>query len=90
MTSPRVETSHDVCTRRNITCLLHASLPSMVASANYEQYSSFRGSVIPPELEGFQLGEEESELHSLVFDQPVTAFLPTERELISRSPSLYS
>lgn len=50
----------------------------MVASANYEQYSPFRGSVIPLELEGFQSSEEESELHSPVFDQPLTAFLPTE------------
>ncbi|KAF8267650.1 hypothetical protein EI94DRAFT_1700825 [Lactarius quietus] len=50
----------------------------MVASANYEQYSPFRRGVIPLELEGFQSSEEESELHSPVFDQPLTAFLPTE------------
>ena len=59
------------------------SLPSMVASANYEQYSPFRGSVIPLKPEGFPSSEEELELHSLVFDQLFTAFLPTERKLIS-------
>jgi hypothetical protein len=62
----------------------------MVASANYEQYSPFRGGVIPLELEGFQSSEEESELHSPVFDQPLTTFLPTERAFIFRSPSVYS
>ena len=64
------------------------SPPSMVASANYEQYSPFprlRGDV-PLELEGFQSSEEESELHSPVFDHPLTAFLPTERAFITRSP----
>ena len=55
----------------------------MVASANYEQYSPFRGSVIPLKPEGFPSSEEELELHSLVFDQLFTAFLPTERKLIS-------
>lgn len=61
----------------------------MVARASYEQYSLFPSGVVPPELEGFQSSEEESELHSPVFDQPLTAFLPTERAFITRSPCCF-
>ncbi|KAI9437449.1 hypothetical protein H4582DRAFT_2057821 [Lactarius indigo] len=38
----------------------------------------FPRGVIPLELEGCQSSEEESELHSPFFDQPLAAFLPTE------------
>ncbi|KAI9455242.1 hypothetical protein BJY52DRAFT_1280837 [Lactarius psammicola] len=59
----------------------------MVASSNYEQYSPFPKGVVPPELEGCQSSEEESELHSPFFDQPLTAFLPTEPRYQSIAPA---
>jgi hypothetical protein len=54
----------------------------MVTSEIYEQFSPFRGSVLPLELGGFQSSEEGSELHSHVFDQLLTAFLPAKRAFI--------
>ncbi|KAH8995196.1 hypothetical protein EDB86DRAFT_3077673 [Lactarius hatsudake] len=59
----------------------------MVASSNNEQYSPFPRGVIPFELEGCQSSEEESELHSPFFDQPLAAFLPTEPRYQSIAPA---
>jgi len=56
----------------------------MVASSNYEQYTPF-SRAIPLDPEGFQSSEEESELHSPVFEHTLAAFLPMERASISRS-----
>ncbi|KAI9508507.1 hypothetical protein F5148DRAFT_890384 [Russula earlei] len=49
----------------------------MVASLNNEQYTPF-SRASPPEPEGFQSSEDDSELHSPVFEHPLAAFLPTE------------
>ncbi|KAH9020844.1 hypothetical protein EDB85DRAFT_1895962 [Lactarius pseudohatsudake] len=59
----------------------------MVASSNHEQYSPFPRGVIPFELEGCQSSEEESELHSPFFDQPLADFLPTEPRYQSIAPA---
>jgi hypothetical protein len=49
----------------------------MVTSFNDDQYTPFPRPG-PPELEGFQSSEEESEPHSPLFEQPFAAFLPME------------
>ena len=49
----------------------------MVASFDCDQYTPIPRPG-PPEPEGFQSSEEESEPHSPFFEQPLAAFLPTE------------
>jgi hypothetical protein len=56
----------------------------MVASANYEQYTPFP-STIPLDPDGFQSSEEESELHSPIFEHTLATFLPMECASIRRS-----
>jgi len=56
----------------------------MVASANYEQYTPFPRAILL-DTEGFQSSEEESELHSPVFEHTLATFLPMECAYIRRS-----